>query len=58
MEQFPIFNPHLMPLETFLGLLPGAPAPSYGITAPCWVAGAGSGSFPILPAGRQWQHPV
>ena len=40
------------------GTLPWTPAPSYGITAPYWVAGAGSGSFPILPAGRQWQHPV
>ena len=42
--------------ETFLGLFPGASAPSYGITALYWVAGAGSGSCPILPAGRQWQH--
>ena len=38
--------PQLMPLKTFLRLLPGAPAPSQGTTAPYWVAGAGSGLFP------------
>ena len=56
-EHFPpVTPPHAS--ETFLELLPGAPAPSYGITAPYRVAGAGSGSCPILPASRQWQHPV
>ena len=32
--------------ETFLGLLPGAPDPSNGITAPYWVASAVQGHAP------------
>ena len=44
-EHFPpVTPPHAS--ETFLGLLPGAPDPSNGITAPYWVASAVQGHAP------------